>query len=499
MNRTDSAKTNIMFGLLSKILTMIMEFISRTIFIRFLGTELLGVNGVFTNIIQVLSLAELGMNNVVMYSFYKPMAENNRYRVAALIRFYRKIYNSIAIAVAIIGLAIIPFLDKLINSKINIPNITLIYLLFLSDTVFSYLYVYKITLLRSDQKNYIVTKYEISMTTIRNILQIVSMIIFKNFIIYLAIKVIMSILTNFIMAKRAENDYRFINQKADLSNPDKNDIINVVKSGFIYKIATVFLNSTDNILISIMVGTIWVGYLSNYVTLITSLSAFIFIIFNNITASVGNLVVMENENKRLEIFNVMLFVGSWIAIVFTSCMWILCDDFITLWLGREYLMEKGVVISKIIMLYISCILNPIFSYREALGLYQKTKYAMVLAGIINIGLSILLGKYWGITGILVASIIAILVTYFWYEPFVLYRDYFGRSSNEYFRKLISNFVIGFVGLCGLQFISKYISATNWITWLIKAALMFILINLYCYLSYRNRWEFKFLKNKIIKK
>lgn len=498
MNRTDSAKINIAFGLFSKILTMLMEFVSRTIFIRFLGAELLGVNGVFINIIQVLSLAELGMNNVVMYSFYKPMADKDKYKLAALIRFYRKIYNSIAVAVAIIGLAIIPFLDKLINSEINIPNITLIYLLFLADTVFSYLYIYKITLLRADQKNYIVTKYEISMTTIRNILQIISMVIFKNFIIYLAIKVIMSILSNFIMAKRAENDYAFINQKADLCKQEKKDIINIVKSGFIYKIATVFLNSTDNILISIMVGTIWVGYLSNYITLITSLSAFIFIIFSNVTASVGNLVVIENEDKKLEVFNVMLFVGAWISIVFTSCMWILCDDFITLWLGKEYLMEKGVVIAKVIMLYISCILNPIFTYREALGLYQKTKYAMVLAGIINIGLSILMGRYWGITGILVASIIAMLVTYFWYEPFVLYRDYFNRSSSEYFINLAVNFLLGVVGILGLHFVGSYISATSWVEWLIKAALMFVLINLYCYMVYRNRKEFKILKNKIIK-
>lgn len=497
-SRTTLAKRNILFGYISKLTTMVLEFISRAVFIKILGEEYLGIGGVFTNIIQVLALAELGMNNVLGYSFYKPIAENNESKIAALISFYKKIYNCIAIAVAIIGLILIPFLHYLINTSIYYDNLTEIYLLYLIDTVISYLFVYKSTLLRSAQRSYIANRYEIVCTIVRTTLQICSILAFGNFLIYLAIKVVMSGVTNYLIAHRAEKEYPYIKQikQASLDNESKKDIVKTIRSGFVYKLSAVLLNSTDNVFISIIVSTVAVGYLSNYLTIIQGLSSFYTILFASLTAGVGNLVVTTQRQHRREIFEQLLFVSSWIAIVFSVCLYVLADDFVILWLGRKYVIDQSVLLSKVLMLFISCSLQPIFSYREALGLYNKTKYAMLLAAIVNIGLSVIMGIYWGMAGILFASIIAVLGTYFWYEPIVLYKDCFDIDASKYFKNKLVDLLFLIVALFGFRMVCTYIVVNTWIMWVLKALIVFWSVNLYCYILFGSRKEFHMLRNKM---
>lgn len=249
-SRTKKSKINIFYGILSKIVTLLLEFISRFVFIKYLGAELLGVNGVFTNVIQCLSLAELGMNNVVMFSYYEPLANNNTRKLSALNAFYKKVYNTIAVSVTMIGLCIIPLLKYIINTDYAIPHLYLIYLLFLIDTVVSYLCVYKVTILNADQNGYISSQYDIIFNSLRTICQMASLFLLKNFLIYLAIKIIFSALSNILKAKKVDKDYEFTQTTECLSTNEKFTIFNTIKSGFIYKISAVLMNSTDNMLIS---------------------------------------------------------------------------------------------------------------------------------------------------------------------------------------------------------------------------------------------------------
>lgn len=495
-SRTKKSKINIFYGILSKIVTLLLEFISRFVFIKYLGAELLGVNGVFTNVIQCLSLAELGMNNVVMFSYYEPLANNNTRKLSALNAFYKKVYNTIAVSVTMIGLCIIPLLKYIINTDYAIPHLYLIYLLFLIDTVVSYLCVYKVTILNADQNGYISSQYDIIFNSLRTICQMASLFLLKNFLIYLAIKIIFSALSNILKAKKVDKDYEFTQTTECLSTNEKSTIFNTIKSGFIYKISAVLMNSTDNMLISSIVGTIWVGLLSNYVTLCTSVTSFVVIIFNNLTASIGNLVATESKEKRLQIFEVMSMMSNWIAFVCFICTLILCNDFIRLWLGGKYVLEQSIVLPKVMMLYVSCVMQPIFSYREALGLYVKTKYVMLLSAILNIVLSIIMGIVWGTAGILIASLISVGVTYFWYEPTVLYKDYFNDTVNKYFRRIMTNIVICFITTVILGKVSILFSANGWITLVIKGFLLFVIVNVECFFIYGRTDEFKFLLSKI---
>lgn len=489
--RVINAKKNILCGYLSKLVTIILEFVSRTFFIKILGEELLGVNGVFVNIIQILSIAELGINNIIGYSLYEPLAKNNVEKITKLIKFYKKIYNIIALFVFVIGICIIPFLKYLIKIDIKINDIKLIYLLFLLDTVISYLFIYKGSLLKADQKNYVLIKYEIICNSIRIVLQIWALLVFKNFILYLLIKVFMTFMMNLVISKKAEKDYPYIKKNnISLNKNEQLEISKIIKAGFIYKISGILLNSTDNILISMLVGTIWVGYLSNYNIIIVTLASIYTILFGALTSSVGNIIFTEKIEIRNEVFEIMLFVSSWLAIVLSICFFSLSDDFIRLWIGKEFILSKMIVLSKALMLGISCSLQPLFCFREAVGLYTKTKYVMLLSAIINILLSIMLGKKYGVSGILFASIISMLLTYMWYEPYILYKDYLKKNCIKYFKNKIFDYIYIFFGFFIFNKFSEYFKINSWIEWIIKAIFIFILTNIFCIIYYKNSIELK---------
>lgn len=496
-SRTFYAKKNIIFGFLGKLLVIALEFVSRAVFIQFLGEELLGINGVFTNVIQILSLAELGMANVVNFSFYKPLAENDHYRIAALIAFYRKVYNVIAAAVCVIGIALIPFLKYLINTDIDVPNLPVIYLIFLAETVFSYLFVYKASLMNAAQRGFVVAKYEMAITVLRTGLQMAAVALFRSIELYLIIRAVFSIGINWVVARRVDKDFPYVNQKsADLSKAEKKDIAEVIRSGFIYKISGVLLNSTDNILISMIVGTVMVGYLSNYLTIIAGIGSIYTIIFSNLTAGIGNLVSTENRERKLEVFNILICASAWMAIVFAICFFGLSGEFVALWVGPRFVLDEASVLMKALMLYVSCALQPVFSFREALGLYRKTKYVMLASAALNIALSIVMGLAWGMAGILGASLISILLTYLWYEPVLLYRDCFGTSAKPYFMERLKEIAALAVGLLGIRMLGSLWTADSWLMWIVKGGVFFALTNVYCLLLFCRDPSFKELVHRV---
>lgn len=496
-SRTFFAKRNVIFGFLGKLLVIVLEFFSRAVFIKFLGEELLGISGVFTNVIQILSLAELGMANVVNFSFYKPLAENDHDRIAALVSFYRSVYNVIACVVGVIGVCLIPALKYLINTDIDVPNLPVIYLIFLAETVFSYLFVYKASLMNAAQRGYVVAKYDMVINVVRTGLQIAAIALFQSIELYLIVKVFFSIGINWIIAKRVEKDYPFVNKKGvSLSKTEKRGIANVIRSGFVYKISGLLLNSTDNILISMMVGTVMVGRLSNYGTIIMGIGSIYTIVFSNLTAGIGNLVSTETKERRLEVFNILLCVSAWMAIVFSLCFLLLSGEFITLWLGPNFVIDKGSVFAKVLMLYCSCALQPVYSFREALGLYQKTKYVMLTAALLNIALSIVMGFFWGMAGILIASLLSMLATYLWYEPIVLYRDCFGTSAKSYFVGRLKELAALALGIVVLGYFSNMWAANSWLSWLLKGCVLFVVTNAYCLLLFHRTTGFKGLVSRL---
>ena len=490
-SRTFYAKRNVIFGVMGKLLVIVLEFFSRAVFIQFLGEELLGINGVFTNVIQLLSLAELGLANVVNFSFYKPLAQKDYGKIAALLSYFKTVYNVIAMVVAGIGLLLLPVLKYIVNTNLEIQNLHGIYLIFLAETVFSYLFVYKASLMNAAQYGFVVAKYEMAITVLRTGMQMAVVALFHSVELYLIVRVIFNVGSNWLVARRVDKEFPQIKEHiSELQSIEKKGILKVVQSGFIYKLSGMLLNATDNILLSMLVSTITVGYLSNYVMIITGIGSVYTIIFANITAGIGNLVSTETKERKLEVFNILICVSGWMAIAFSVCFFLLSEEFITLWLGAEFVIDNASVLMKALMLYLSCMLQPVFGFREALGLYQKTKYAMLAAAIINIVLSIVLGIKWGMAGVLGASIIAMLTTYLWYEPIVLYRDCFGASVKQYFGGRLKEICALLLAIVCLGWLGKVWVAETWLMWIVKSVVFFGVVNVYCLLLYHKNSGFK---------
>ncbi len=302
--RTQNAISNISMNFLNQIIGIILSFISRSIFIRVLGVDLLGINGLFSDLLNLLSMADLGFTTAMSYSFYKPIAENDTIKISSLIGFYKKIYRIIAFTITVIGILIMPFLRFIVNTDKEIPLLNLYYLFSLAGVVISYLFVYKTAILVASQKNYVIARITMIINTIKTIIQIVTLIVFKNYILYLTINLLSNFITNYLASKKAIILYPYINDKSNLNLEEKRNIFINLKSIFLYKISSLLLNATDNTLISIIVGTAAVGYYSNYLMLSTQLTSFMQIIFSSLTASIGNLILKEKSDRRYEVFKI---------------------------------------------------------------------------------------------------------------------------------------------------------------------------------------------------
>lgn len=470
--RIGNSVRNIVYRLISQGATILLRFVSRTIFIYVLGVEYLGINGLFSEILQMLSLADLGFGTAMVFSMYKPLAEKDEYKLAQLVQLYKKVYMIIALAITVVGVALVPFLQYLVNLDQDIPYLKIYYLLYLANTVASYLVVYKTCILNADQKNYLVSKYN----TIFNLLSTVGCAVFllltKNFMVYLIVQVVFTYANNFYVSHVAQKMYPYINSKVDkLSKTEEKSIFNNVKSVFIYKVANTLVGSTDNTLISILVGTVAVGYYSNYTMVVNNIQMIINIVFSSITASIGNLVVEKNAEKNYSVYKTMQFISYILSCVAITGVYIMINDLIKVWIGEKYVLSPLVVIAIVINMYFSVVLMPIWSYREATGMYMQTKYVMVMTAIVNLIVSIILGRSLGLAGILLATSIARLSTYFWYEPKLLFAQFFDRKVGSYYVGIIVNILITIAVMMINVFIFQRIKITTWGGFFIKTILV----------------------------
>lgn len=475
-SRSVKSTKNAAAGFISRTFNMLLTFVSRTIFIKVFGVEILGINGLFSNVLAFLCLADLGFSTAMTYSYYKPIADNDTDKIAALNHFYKKVYICIAIGITVIGLALIPFLKHIINLEQEVDYLYLYYLLTLANTVVSYLFVYKTTVLYAHQEGYVVTKYNMIMSTVSVIVQIILMLIFKNYILYLSVSVVFTLINNFYVSHVADKRYPFINKNVKLNKEEKKGIFGNMGSIFLYKVSSVLMNSTDNIIISKIIGTVTVGYYANYLTIINMISSYITILFTSMTASIGNLMVKESSEKQFRIFKDIQVISAWCCIAICPCVYALINDFIIVWIGDKFLIDDLTVIAIIINFFLVCILNPIWIFREAAGIYRKTKYIMVICAVINIVLSVIMGKMIGLSGVIFASAISKLLTYIWYEPIILFRDYFKKSPLNFFASSLGITAVT-AAMCALLFyIKSFITLDGIIGFIVKGIVCFVLSN-----------------------
>ena len=277
---------------------------------------------------------------------------------------------------------------------------------------------------------------------------------------------------NFYCSHIAEKEYPFIKEKIELPFKEVKSIFKNLYSVFLYKISGVLLNATDNTLISVLVGTSMVGYYSNYSMIITNATNLINTLFYSLTASLGNLVVQESEERRYKVFQIMQSVSEILSTICICGFTFLIQDFIRLWLGNKFILDDGILLAIICNFYLGISLLPVWVYREATGLYNQTKYVMVITAIINLVLSFWWGKLYGVAGIIFASVISRLVTYVWYEPVLLFKEYFGKSSWLYFGGVLKSIILTIVLMVIEKFtISNYLIPHTWLQFAFKVVVV----------------------------
>lgn len=432
--RTKSSLRNVSVSLIFQIVTIILNYVCRYVFVKTLSEEYLGVNGLFSNILTVFSLAELGIGSAIVYAMYKPIAENDEEKIKKYMNFYKKCYHVIALIVFILGLILLPNLHIFIEEN-NIANLNLIYFLYLLDSVFSYLFVYKSSILNAMQKNYICNYYQIIGKIMMTILMSLSLIIFKNFIVYLVIQISFKLLVNIAISIKADKMYPYIRKTKtyNIEKTERKKIFKDVYALFCNQIGNVLINGTDNIIISKYVNLVAVGIYSNYYLVISALSTFIGQMFNAIVASVGNLAATKDEKKTYQLFQKIHFinfiVSAFCVVIASSCI----NTFIELSFGSKYIMDIYTVIIVLINFYLLAMKNVVGTFKYGLGIFWNDKYCTLIRAIINVIVSIILAKQWGIIGVFIGTLISDLVTTFWYQPYILFKRGFNLPVVKYFK------------------------------------------------------------------
>lgn len=468
-SRTSNTIRNSTVGVISHIIVALLSFINRTVFIKVLGVEYLGISGLFSNILTMLALSDLGIYTVMLYSLYGPIAKKDEGQIAAYIRYFQKIYNIVAATVGVIGVLLIPVLPYLVNgSQLTYSELIKYYVLLLANSVSSYLVISRSTLLRADQKVYIVRIVSTLSTILMYLVQIVLLLLFHNYTLYLVCQVSFTLVSNITVSCISTKLYPYLTEKTvcRLDAEIQKNIINNLKSTFIYKIGGSIMNSTDNILISVLVGTAMVGYYSNYVTIFSLVNTFITLIIEGLLASIGNYYATESKSKKYSLFR-LLILGFYIIAAFcASCYLAGMNDFISIWVGRDFVISNSFVIALALNRFVFCLIHPIWITRESSGMFVKTKYVTVSAAIINIVLSVLLGKVLGITGIILATAISYLSTVFWYEPNRFVNEYFEADLGLYWKYIAKVLIPMFVPL-GIGIVLMQYTTTNFAILFVK--------------------------------
>lgn len=499
MSRVKQTGKNIFFGFLSNFIILIVGFVQRKVFISVLGRTLLGIDGLYTDILGILSLAELGIGAALNFSLYKPVAEQDREKIKSYMLFYKKAYRAIAGAVAAIGLVMTPFLPYIINEEqrgdISIRNITIYYLVFLFNTVSTYFVAYKYSLANAEQKNYIQTNITTVTRIVSASIQIAVLWLTKNFLLYLLVKAAVELIQKIFVSIYFNRLYPYLLDR-DVQKLDKEETDAVAaksKAQMLHKIGDAARLSTDSIIISSMVNLDSVGLVKNYSEMINYAANFVNIIFDSAISSFGNLVATESREKQYRLFKVYRFFACWMYGFASVGFWLLLTPFITgLYLDQSW--ELGQVILTLILIdfYLKGSRVVLFNFKTAAGIFEQDRYLAFIQGGVNLVISIIGAKWIGLAGVYVGTVISGIIANL-VRPIIIYRDCFSIKAGEYFKDSLK-YICAVFSLAALLIPIKNVvlSQVNILTFAAMVLIVAAVYNLGFLLLFRRTEEFDYL-------
>ena len=493
--RVKNSIKNIYISIFTQLIITLLGFISRRVFISSLGSEYLGVNGLLTNVLSMLSLVEGGIGTSIVYNLYKPLAEDDKPRVVALIQLYKKTYAILAIIVFVLSMALYPFLGVLVKQSDGISYLAIVYFLFVFKNIVSYLNAHKWSLINADQKGYVLARYNLLFNVITTIAKIVVLATTQNYVLYLVIEVSIFLVQNIWNGKVVNERYPYIKvkEKFEVDKDTKETMKENVKAMFLHNVGGYCVFGTDNILISALVNLKTVGLYSNYTMVINQLKGLLTPIIDGIGASVGNLIATESKEKSYQIFNVVYLINFWIYGFCSIILFNLLEPFIDFWLGKGLLLDKFTFAIILLNFYISGLRSSIITFKTKGGIFTNDKYVPIIESVINLGTSIILAKKYGLIGIFLGTTISTLAIPFWLQPKLVYNNVFNKSVVEYFYKYFKYlFITIFAGVVTTIF-CNYVNINNiFISLVIKGILGTVSINIIFLVAFFRTNEMKYI-------
>lgn len=482
-SRTKAAVINSLSATIFQVLGMIMSFVVRSMFIKILGAQYLGLNGLFLNILSILSFSELGIGFAITYSLYRPVAEQDQGQVSALIHLYGKIYKIIALIILGGGLSVLPFLRLLIHGNINsLGNIYIAFALFLLNSVVSYLWSYKRSIFIADQANYVNTINTFIFQFVAQVIQIIFLILHPSYYIYLIIQICLTLSSNVAISRLADKRYPYLKEKnATKVFPEtiaylKKNVIGMMSG----KLGGVVVTGTDNILLSMFVGLSAVGGYSNYTLIITGLTTILNQAISAVTASIGNLNVTATKEKQTTIFYKYSYISSVIGFAVSVGLVAFFQPFIGIWVGTRYVLSPMITWLIVVVFFVTQLRQPTINFTNAYGLYWEQRYKPIFEAGLNLAVSLILIRYThlGIASVLIGTLLSNLLVNSWWEPWIVMR--YGLKSNlkDYFKLYFIQLIFGLILITISQVVSynAFILNSNFFVSIVVTAIIVVIVS-----------------------
>ena len=431
-----NTRRNIVSAMLNKCIGLLFPFLNRTLFLWLMGAEYLGLNGLFTSILGVLALADLGFGTAVVCSMYKPVADDDRELVCAYLRFYRKVYRWVGAAIFVIGLCLLPFLRNLVKGDLP-PGLDLhvLYLVHLVNTSVGYfLFAYRGSVLNAYHRGDVVTNIHTFTSIAQYLTVFLILFLTRNYYHYVLAMVAFTVVNNLLVYHESRRLFPDIDPRGELSDERRRKVVSDVKSIFMHKVGAVITGQTDNIVISAFLGLVAVGAYGNYYYVNAAVGGLAWSIYASMQNGFGNTIFTESKAEN---FDRLLRAHKVVLVVIACCsamMLALYQPFIEVWTGGRPELSRHFLtpLLMVVFFYTYQSRQTLLTFKAAANLWYLDRWKPILAGALNLAVNITLvvalPEAYKLDGVIFSTILSFVVVQIPWESHVMFTAFFGRSE-----------------------------------------------------------------------
>ena len=498
--RVRHAAKNIIFGMGGNVVTMLLRFALRTVFIAKLGETLNGVEDLYTEVLTLLSLAELGVGTALNFSLYGPVARGEREKVKSYMLLYKQAYRVIAIVIAVVGIALVPFLQYIIKDpgSLTLAQLRTYYLVFLFNTVSSYFVAYKYSLANAEQKNYIQTN-AITVTKMISVsLQLLGLFLLPDYMLYLLTQAAVELAQKIVVSRYLNRRYPLLTEKdvRPLEAKERREVVKKTKALLLHRVGDMARLQTDAVIISTFQNVAAVGFIGNYKLIVNSVSNYVNVIFNSVISSFGNLIATEGRDKQFSLFKVYRFFAVWIYGFSAVGFFLLLSPLIEMVLGKSWVLPSSVISWFLLDYFLKGERIVLSNFKTAAGVFEQDKYLTLFQGAVNLAVSIALVRPLGLAGVYIGTVVSGLIANIT-KPIIIYRVCFDRPAWPYFRDFVKYLaVIGAALLLLIPLQDMLMPQVTLLKFVMMIAVITAVFNGIFLLAFGRTEEFKYLYHMV---